>query len=124
MKKKKILIADDDFAFVASLTPILKKNNYEVIVANNGEDALSKTKSCKPDLILMDVKMPRLDGDIATFKIRAQGITTPVIMLTGIREAQEQAFAAQIGAVDYIIKPFNPEDLLNKIKKALPNSER
>lgn len=119
MRKKKILIADDDPKFVASLIPILKKNKYKVIVANNGEEALSKTKSHKPDLILMDIKMPRLSGDIATFKIRAQGVTTPVIMLTGIREAQEQAFAAQIGAVDYLIKPFNPEDLLNKIKKAL-----
>jgi len=121
MRKKKILIADDDSVFVASLEPILKKNDYEVIVANDGEEALSKTKDCEPDLILMDIKMPKLSGDIATFKIRTQNPSIPIIMLTGVGDAQDQAFAVQIGAVDYIIKPFKPEDLLNKIEKALTN---
>ncbi len=121
MDKKKILIVDDEEDLVATVSFRLEANGYKVVTAFNGIDALAKVKAEKPDLILLDVMMPELDGfeTAARLKSDSKTLAIPIIMLTAKSERESTEKALDAGAVDYITKPFNPVVLLNKIKSAL-----
>lgn len=119
MDKKKILMVDDERDFVDMVKMRLEKNGYEVIPAYNGKEALEKGKIDKPDLILLDILMPELDG-YSTLKELKQIETTkdiPVLVLTA-KTGMKDLFEVE-GIADYIIKPFEAEDLLLRIKRAL-----
>ncbi len=118
---KKILIADDDQDAVSFLTSLLKANNYEVIVAFDGMQTIAAAHKEKPDLILLDIMMPVRSGIhiFENLKISSLTAITPVIFITGIVNAEIKQKALEMGAADYVVKPFETEYLLSKIKKAL-----
>jgi CheY-like chemotaxis protein len=126
MDKKKILVVDDEKKIRELLDLRLSSAGYEVLQAKHGEEGVEQAKEHLPDLILMDVMMPRMDGGEAVKCLEEDPATKdiPVIFLTAIitkEEEDNQAFGIQLdtGKHRFIAKPFDPENLLNEIKKAL-----
>jgi len=117
--KKKILIVDDDPDIVEVVKMRLSSNNYDVITALSGEEGLQKIADENPNLVLLDIMMPGLDGFGVLAKLR-QDIKTaelPVIMFTAKGKSSALIKATNLKATDYIIKPFESADLLAMIKK-------
>ncbi len=114
----RILIVDDSPTQLNGLSKVLAKNGYEIITAEDGEQGVEKAVSEKPDIILMDVVMPNLNGFQATRQITRNPETRhiPVIMLTGKDQETDRVWAERQGASDYLIKPPKETDLLKKIK--------
>ncbi len=117
MPKKKILIVDDEEELVELVKIRLEANGYEVITANSGLEGLSKAASEVPDLIVLDIGMAEMDGYTALQKLREEETTKdiPVIMLTAY--AKMQSLFEMEGISDYIVKPFDPQDFLEKVEK-------
>jgi CheY-like chemotaxis protein len=126
MSGKKILIVDDNYEISELTGSRLEANGYEVVIANDGESACLKAKQYKPDLILLDVVMPVIDGFEIGRRLKADPQTRaiPIVMLTakGDRESIEKALN-ELKAVDYVLKPFNPLDLLKTVKTVLEETE-
>ena len=121
MVKIKILVIEDNPFMSKLLESRLKANDYEVIVAFDGKSALEKVQVAKPDLILLDVNMPGMDGFEVASKLKKNDHTKaiPLIFVTARGDKRDIIEGIAIGAVTYIIKPFTPEHLLNEIKQAL-----
>ncbi len=119
MEKKRILIVDDEIELVKAIEIILKQAGYEVLTAYNGQVALEKAHKAKPDLVLLDIMMPGIDGIEVLRRLREGTDTTyiPVIMLTCKGDSESIIGAHDLEIVDYIIKPFDSKKLLNLIKK-------
>lgn len=117
----KILVVDDSPTMLNGTTKILKSANHEVIQAASGEEGIAKAKSDQPDIILMDVVMPSLNGFQATRAITAAEETKhiPVIMLTTKDQETDKLWATRQGASDYVIKPPDGQELLSKINRLL-----
>ncbi len=117
MSIRKILIVDDSPTERHVLNDMLTKSGYEVVASDNGEDAIQKAKSLKPDLILMDVVMPGLNGFQATRAISRDPDTRaiPIILCTSKSQETDKIWGMRQGARDYIVKPVNREELLEKI---------
>ncbi|MDR2926094.1 MAG: response regulator [Azoarcus sp.] len=118
MAIKKILIVDDSPTERQALSEALTRNGYEVVTAENGEDAISKSSRELPDLILMDVVMPGMNGYQATRTI-SRGETTrgiPIIMCTSKSLETDKIWGMRQGAYDYMVKPLNHAALLERIK--------
>jgi pilus assembly protein CpaE len=125
MAANKVLVVDDDLNIQRVLVFTLKQEGYEVLVASDGVTGLEMAKSETPDLILMDVSMPKLDGYAATQQIRAgeaEGQRVPIIMLTSEAEVEQRVRGLRAGADDDIVKPFHPLELMAKIKALLARS--
>ncbi len=118
MKKITILIVDDDPRLLEMIRMILENRRYQVIEATNGEEAITMTKVMEPDLILLDVMMPLMDGFTACKRIRDFS-PCPIIMLTAKGEEYDQVAGLENGADDYIIKPFTPMVLAARIEAVL-----
>jgi len=118
--KKKVLIADDDIQVRQLLSSILKKD-YTVFTARDGKEAIDLALNEKPDLILMDILMPNMDGYTAcsVIKSKAETRSTPLIMITGIAHELNRSFSEKIGADGYITKPFDCQALKDKINLLL-----
>jgi len=118
---KKILVVDDEPRLLKVITIRLKASGYEVITAQDGAEALEKAKSLNPDLIILDVLMPKVDGYEACrlLKFDEKYKSIPVIMLTAKAQDIDKAMGKKVGADDYIAKPFETQDLVDKIKKHL-----
>ncbi|MCP4650434.1 MAG: response regulator [PVC group bacterium] len=116
---KKILVVDDEVHVLKLLESRLRANGYEVITASDGEEGLQKVSSENPDLIILDVVMPKMDGYTFVRKIKYDTSirTIPIIILTAKNELKE-LFELE-GAKDYIVKPFKTEELLTKVKENL-----
>lgn len=108
--RKKILIVDDEEAIRDSLRLILSAH-FQVLVATNGEEALEMLPMAGPDLVLLDVSMPILDGLDTLRRMRDEGITTPVVMLTASTTVRTAVQAIKLGAIDYLNKPFDVQEL-------------
>ncbi len=124
--KKKILIADDE-ASVRLLVKRLLSKNYIVLEASDGEEAVNMAYSKKPDLILMDLMMPKMDGNTACYAIKADQATKaiPVVMLTAISYELNKKLSEDImGADGYITKPFSRQDLLDTISQFLKSPDK
>jgi len=123
--RAKILVVDDEPDYVATIQCRLEWCHYEVITATNGQEALQKAMNEKPDLILLDTNMPVMSGHEMLERLRKHtGLKDiPVIMVTALCEAQDVATASAYGVVDYVAKPFNFTDLVDKIVNALDNRE-
>jgi len=121
MGKRKILVVDDEIDIVETLTFMLKSRGFEVIIAYDGGEGLAKAKSEHPDIILLDITMPVMDGINVCAKLKASKDTTkiPVIMFSAKGESESVALANRVGANDYIVKPFNLPALLTKLNKFL-----
>ena len=122
---KKILVVDDEPNIVKMVGNRLRANNYEVITAIDGVDGIEKAKEEKPDLILLDIMMDRLDGHQTLDKLKELEETRsiPVIMLTAKAQSEDVERAMAGGSVDYIVKPFTPVTLLQKIERAVPHTD-
>lgn len=116
---KKILIVDDEPDFITMVRMRLEANGYEVIDAPDGEAGFKKAKQEKPDLILLDIMMPKKDGYTVLRELKAEDATKsiPVIVLTA-KTGMKDLFKIE-GIDDYVIKPFDPQDLLLRIKRAV-----
>ncbi len=116
--KKKILIIDDELSIRILLENFLRKN-YDVIAKNDGMEGLKWMEEGNiPDLVVADIQMPNLDGYEFIKNVRASGYykDIPLIMLSGIESSNEKVKCLKLGANDYIVKPFNPEELEIRIQ--------
>lgn len=120
MKRKKILLVDDARTILLMERMILT-NDYELVTAKDGQEAVRVALDEKPDLILMDIVMPNMDGFEACKQIRASAeiSTTPIIMVTTRAEEKNIETGYQSGCNDYITKPFNKGEMVAKIRKCL-----
>ncbi len=118
-KKLRILVVDDSATIRRSAETMLSKNGCEVITAENGFEALSKITRHKPDLIFVDIMMPRLDGyqTCAIIKNNAEFRNTPVVMLTSKDGLFDMARGRVVGSDQYLTKPFTREELLGAVKQ-------
>jgi len=114
-----ILLADDDPTIADSLAPFLERAGFHVLVVSDGLAALDKAQKHHPDLIILDVLMPRMDGRETLRRLRKSNIWTPTILLTQVGEASERALALEEGADDYLNKPFDPHELLARVRAVL-----
>jgi DNA-binding response OmpR family regulator len=118
MKKKKILIVDDEDDILHFLELVLREKGYEVATASGGHEALTKAQLERPDLVLLDIMMPQMDGWEVLKLLRVDEGTSqiPVAMLSARTEAKDRVQGLQEGAIDYICKPFSLQELLGKIE--------
>jgi len=125
-QKSKILLVDDDVDILDFISYNLHKNGYVVEEAVNGIEAIEKTKSFLPDLILMDLMMPKMDGLTACKKIKeiSSLADIPVIFLTAREEESSELSGFEAGAEDYITKPLKPRILMSRIKAILGRSKK
>lgn len=119
---KRILVVDDSPTEVHVLKAILQKNGYTVISATNGEEGIDVAKSEQPDLILMDVVMPGLNGFQATRQLSQDEKTAsiPVIVVTTKDQETDKVWALRQGAKDYMVKPVKEKDLIERIQALIP----
>ena len=115
MANEKILVVDDDTNICELLRLYLTKEGYQVTTANDGEEGLEKFNQLKPDMVLLDVMMPRMDGLEVCRRIRKLG-NTPVMMLTAKGEIEDRIIGLELGADDYLIKPFSPRELVARVR--------
>ncbi len=113
--EKRILVVEDEKAIADILEFNLKKEGYSVICAYDGEDGLSKAQDENPDLILLDVMLPKLDGFEVCKRVRSTS-NVPIIMLTAREEEVDKVLGLELGADDYITKPFSMRELMARIK--------
>jgi len=116
---KKILVVEDNEQNLYLATFLLKQSGYEVITANDGLKAIEKTKAEKPDLILMDMQLPEINGYEATSRIKsmAECHHIPIVAVTSYAMASDKEKALAIGCVGYIEKPFDPDIFVSEIEK-------
>nr|WP_246594088.1 response regulator transcription factor [Evansella tamaricis] len=125
VKQLKVLIADDDPNVCEILSLYLKENQHDVVEANNGQQAISLFDSENPDIILLDIMMPDMDGFEVCKEIRKKS-TIPIIMLTAKDEEFDRILGLEIGADDYVTKPFSPREVMARMKaifRRLPTME-
>lgn len=115
---KKILIVDDEKNIVDIIKFNLKKEGFETIEAYDGDQAVEMALSSMPDLILLDIMLPKQDGFTVCKKLR-QTLSTPILMLTAKEEEVDKVLGLELGADDYITKPFSPRELIARIKANL-----
>ncbi len=121
MSAKKIMIVEDDLSQVELLKKILSQYQVEIHSASNGLEAVDRIKDTKPDLILLDIMMPALDGFEVVRRIREvpELVETPFIIISAVREMNSLLEARKHGIKDYIMKPFDRKALESKISEAL-----
>jgi two-component system alkaline phosphatase synthesis response regulator PhoP len=119
MKQKKILIADDNENIREALTSILEDEGHELWIAKNGVEALTKVREISPDILILDVMMPEMSGyDVCrTIKNDPDLKKTFVLMLSAKGQVTEQERGKEVGADEYIVKPFSPSEILARINK-------
>jgi DNA-binding response OmpR family regulator len=118
---KKILLVDDSETILQMERMILQQDRYEVVTARDGQEGVTKALELKPDLILMDVIMPGLDGFAAVRRLREHPDTSrvPIVMVTSKAEAESMETGYESGCSDYIIKPIDRMELVAKVKNLL-----
>ena len=116
---KRILVIDDEGEIRALVHEILTDKGYEVITAENGEEGMEKAEATKPDLILLDIKMPKMSGLEFLSALRGhKGIaTTPVLMLTAMKQSRNILDSEDMWAVEFLIKPFTVKQLFEAVDK-------
>ncbi len=118
----RILVVDDDPPSVKMVSFLLREEGYDVVTASSGEEALHKINTEAPDLVILDVMMPRIDGLTLCRRIRQQS-DLPVIMLSAKGETMDRVTGLEAGADDYLAKPFEPSELLARVKAVLRRAE-
>lgn len=113
---KRVLIVEDEMAIVEILKFNLQKEGYETLEAMDGEEGLNLARSCDPDLMLLDVMLPKMNGFEVCSTLRGEGKSVPILMLTAREEEADKVFGLEAGADDYITKPFSMKELLARVK--------
>jgi pilus assembly protein CpaE len=126
MKKKKRLVADDDVRTLRLVGLVLEREGHEIIVAQTGERALEKARAEDPDLVVLDVAMPGVDGYEVTRMLRASPDTAdlPILLFTAKSDVQDKVTGFEAGADDYVTKPIHPAELLSRVEALLLRSSR
>jgi len=117
-RSPRILLVDDEVSIQRSLAPLLRSRGYEVDVAGTGTDALRLWRTRRPDLIVLDLGLPDIDGPEVCRQIRAES-DVPIVVLSARSAEADKVAALDLGADDYVAKPFGPEELLARIRVAL-----
>lgn len=121
VKSKKILIVDDDYEIIDSIRYALEGEGYLVVIARDGNQALALAERENPDLMILDMMMPKRSGFLVLEKLRrVREVPLPVIMITGNEGSRHKAYAELLGVSDYIRKPFAMDRLLQAVEKLLP----
>ena len=115
MANEKILVVDDDTNICELLRLYLTKEGYQVTTANDGEEGLEKFNQLKPDMVLLDVMMPKMDGLEVCRRIRATGSKMGILMLSAKSQEMDKITGLMTGADDYVTKPFSPAELLARV---------
>ncbi len=116
--RQKVLVADDEASIRRILETRLKMVGYDVVVAEDGEEAVNLFNKTNPDLVVLDVMMPKMDGYGVTREIRRTS-DVPIIILTALGDVSERITGLELGADDYVIKPFSPKELEARVKAVL-----
>jgi DNA-binding response OmpR family regulator len=122
VERVRILLVDDESAITAQLAPFLERAGFEVSVAADGAEALTRIPTFAPSLVVLDVIMPKVDGREVLRRLRQAGDWTPIVLLTRVGESSERAMALEEGADDYLNKPFDPHELVARIRAVLRRS--
>ncbi len=120
---KRLLVVEDETAIAFGLQVDLQTEGYDVEVAADGETALQRIRNEAFDLILLDIMLPGKDGYEVCRNLRREGVRTPIIMLTAKAQEEEKVMGLELGADDYITKPFSPRELRARVKAALRRGE-
>jgi DNA-binding response OmpR family regulator len=123
MDKIKVLLAEDETALAHIVRESLEERNFSVILCANGEQALQQYAIHKPDILALDVMMPKTDGFEVARKIRETDGTTPIIFITARSQVKDVVMGFETGANDYLKKPFSVEELIVRIKSLLRNKQ-
>jgi DNA-binding response OmpR family regulator len=126
MAGKKVLLVDDEVDFVDVVRTRLEANNFEVVTAYDGEEALEKVKEKMPDIIILDIMMPKISGFDVCRKLKSDQNykEIPIIMLTARFQVNDIKLGAAMGANAYITKPFEPQVLLEKMQELLQKNKQ
>ena len=122
MKKVRILVAEDEPRYIWAIQTNLEARGYEVLTASDGQQAVQLAADAQPDLVLLDIKMPILNGYEACRRIR-EFSTVPIIMITAMAEETNKVLGLDLGADDYVTKPFSVPELLARVRAALRRIE-
>jgi two-component system alkaline phosphatase synthesis response regulator PhoP len=117
--KAKILVAEDEESVISFLQPMLRRTGFQVTIARDGEEALALVDAEEPDLVVLDIRMPKLDGWEVCRELRKRERYIPIIMLTVLGETVEKVKGLSIGADHYFTKPFDPHELIAQIEATL-----
>jgi two-component system, OmpR family, alkaline phosphatase synthesis response regulator PhoP len=120
---ERILVVDDEDSIVQLVSYNLRRSGYEVLSAGNGEQALTVARAEKPDLVILDVMLPGMDGFEVCKELR-RTLDLPIIMLTARDEEIDRVVGFEIGADDYVVKPFSPRELIGRVKAILRRSKK
>jgi DNA-binding response OmpR family regulator len=115
----RILVVEDDPAILRGLADNLAFESHEVLTASDGETACSLIRNRKPDLIILDLMLPRLSGYEVCRRVRRDGVTTPIVMLTARGEEVDRVLGLELGADDYVTKPFSVPELMARVRALL-----
>ncbi len=118
MNDPRVLVVDDEPMVREVLTRYLEKEGFDVATAGDGEEALAAFESAPPDLVLLDLMLPRIDG-LEVFRRMRAGAATPVIMLTAKGEETDRVVGLELGADDYVTKPFSPREVVARVRAVL-----
>jgi len=124
MKTVKILVVEDDRAILTGLVDLLKSEGYEVEAAEDGRQALRAYERAKPSLVLLDVMIPEKSGYDVCREIRAKDSRTPILMLTAKGQEVDKVVGLELGADDYVVKPFGVKELLARVRALLRRNRR
>lgn len=120
---KKLLIIEDEEPIRMALEDDFRLENYEVVLATDGVDGLAKASAPDIDLIILDIMLPGMNGFDICRKLRNQGIKTPIIMLTAKGQEIDRVVGLELGADDYVTKPFSPRELVSRVRAVLRRTE-
>lgn len=121
---EKILVIEDDRATRKALQQIFETEGYTLEVATNGIEGLAAFHATKPDFVVLDLRMPQMSGQDVCKKIRAASEEVPILVLTGSADEVDRVLLLELGADDYVIKPFSPKELMARVRAVLRRSRR
>lgn len=121
---QRILVVEDESAMRRVLTGCLERHGYRALVAEDGERALDMIRRERPDLILLDIMMPKLDGYAVCRQLRHLSVKTPILVLTAKSRVADRVHGLELGADDYMVKPFSRDELLARVRALLRRIER
>ncbi|WP_409270886.1 response regulator transcription factor [Neobacillus sp. SCS-31] len=122
--KKKVLVVDDEQSIVTLLKYNLEQGGYEVITAMDGEEGRERAINERPDMIILDLMLPRIDGIEVCKQLRQQKVMIPILMLTAKDDELDKILGLELGADDYMVKPFSPREVLARVKAILRRTEQ
>jgi DNA-binding response OmpR family regulator len=115
----RVLVVDDQKTIVETCRLYLEHAGFDVVVGYNGEQALAEARGSKPDLIVLDLMLPRVDGREVCRRLRDEGVLVPIVMLTALATEEDRVAGLELGADDYVVKPFSPRELVARVRAIL-----